>query len=186
MTLRDFLKIGFRWLLAIGCVGGAFAVVFTALTKTQSAEFFTAGVPLLIAMFMLTIGALLISPELVELAATPIRSFFDHLFFPGTSFGKSPPDYTLPRYYRKEHRYAEALHWYQRLLRAHPQELDAALEAMETAFESGDPVLARKIRKTALRKLRDEAARQEVWKRYASLLTEREPPETVADGNAVK
>ncbi|HWL52030.1 MAG TPA: hypothetical protein VNQ90_06325 [Chthoniobacteraceae bacterium] len=182
MLLWDFLKIAFRWMLAFVFVVSGFIVGMVAMKMGS----LLAAPPLVFAMFLLVVGVVLISPELIDWATAPIRSFVDHLFFPRTPLKPGPPDYTLARYYRQEKRYTEALDWYGRLLRAYPQELDAALEAMETAFESGDPVLARKIRKTALRKLRNEAARQDVWKRYASLLAEREDLETVADGNAVK
>lgn len=180
MTLRDFLKIAFRWLLAFALVGLAFAVVTGKLAKGGADESldslvsYQTVIPILVGILLLTGGVILVSPELIHWASAPFRAFFEHLFFPGTRAGPPPPDYTLPRFYRKEQRYAEALHWYQRLLRADPQDLDAVLEAMETAFESGNPALARKIHRKAVRKLRDKAARQEVWKRYAALLAETE------------
>lgn len=168
MTMRsDLLVAGLRWLAAAVLVGVSFKVGGYAVTKTEG---YAAAVPLLIAMSLLVGSGLLIAPELIQWLTAPLRLFVDHLFFPGTPPDRGPPDYTLAQYYRREGRYAEALAWYQRLMRDYPQELRPYLEGMATAFESGNLALAGKIRRTGLRKLREDSARQEVKKAYYSML----------------
>ncbi len=167
MTRWDLLLAGIRWLMAIVLVGLSFKIGAHVMARAGG---LSDAVPLLFAMSLLAGGAILISPEVINWLTAPFRLFFDHLFFPGTPPDRGPADYTLAQYYRREGRYAEALDWYQRLMRAYPQEQRAYLEGMATAFESGNAALARKIRKAGLRKLRDASARQEVKKAYYAML----------------
>jgi tetratricopeptide (TPR) repeat protein len=132
---------------------------------------FTALMECLYAFGTLITGAVLIAPELAELAAAPLNHLIENALFP--TYSEDPPvDYRLARRYRAEGRYEEAVDQYYHILEYHPEELLAYLEGMETAFEGESPETAGDLCRKGLRKLSSPDARMQVQRIFDNLAEE--------------
>ncbi|MES2570325.1 MAG: hypothetical protein V4710_09780 [Verrucomicrobiota bacterium] len=109
----------------------------------------------------LIFGAYLIGPEIISLVSAPVHHFINGLIFPAHS--EPPPvDYTLARFYRRKLRFQESLEAYLKIIQYHPQEFSAYVEGIDTAFECGEPEMARKFRRMGSRKLRSADERRQL------------------------
>ncbi len=155
------ISIILRWLTAAAILVASFRYAVKTMSAVEAAPSilaYSAAFPLLVAMGGVILSVLFVAPELIHWGGTPIRAFFDAILYPHTEIHDTPPDYTLPHFYYRQRRYPEALEWYLKLLRAHPREARAYMEAIATAFEGGEPRLAHKLLRKARRKVRDAEA----------------------------
>lgn len=191
-----------RWLLSAALLYNAYRIGITPeLATTQELDITTGqgvasggGEQLLIAMGSLVGGIALIGPELVRWISIPFQGLFNGIFFPGTS-EIPPPDYNVTRVYREQGRHEEAVERYWQILHHHPGEVLAYVEGIQSAFDAGQPAVADKFRRTALRKLEHEPLREQIEKVYAEALAaaqaaaeeaEGEPLEDEATGEALE
>ena len=147
-----------RWLFAVGSVGLSIYLIQRGIAAGSiTASFF----PVLAALVLLVISAILIAPELAVLFCQPLFALVDSIFFPGGKLSKPVLSYTLPDFYLKEGRYEEALEEYRKILRYYPRESAAYLGAIELLVaEFGDVPGAKNLYARARQKLRD---RPEDW-----------------------
>jgi len=167
-----------RWVAALGFMISAY-VVGQRTTAVEDAGY-GAVMPLLYGMGLLIAGVLCIGTELMHWGSIPIRMLFENLLYPSDS-QRPPPDYTLTRLYCEQERYGEALEQYQQILRYHPQELLAYVEAITLAFEVGEEATANKIYRKALMRLRAPQAREQVRRTFAECKERAENPEPPAE-----
>ena len=100
----------------------------------------------------LLIGMVLVAPELVRWALTPISNLFDSILMPSETV-VPPADLKLARFYGQSLRYAEAAEEYARVLQYHPDHAEACLEGIRAAGLAGDERQAKKFYLAARRVL---------------------------------
>jgi tetratricopeptide (TPR) repeat protein len=143
-----------RWLFAIGSVGLSIYLIRRGIAAGGLTASFS---PILAAMILLVIGAILIAPELVAIVTKPLFALADSIFFPGGKLSKPVLSYTLPEFYTKEGRFDEALDEYRKILRYYPREGQAYLGAIELLVtEFDDKGAAKELYRRARQKLRDQ------------------------------
>lgn len=170
LIFMDLFRRLLRWLFAIGSVGLSIWLIRHGIAAGGiTGSFF----PILAAMILLVIGAILIAPELVAIFTKPLFALVDSIFFPGGKLSKPVLSYTLPEFYTKEKRYDDALDEYRKILRHYPRESRAYLGAIELLVtEFGDKEAAKELFKRARQKLRDQPenwlAVETRWQRLAN------------------
>jgi len=165
-----------RWVIALTLIAkGALMLLQSA--GNGGGGFAGAAAYGLFAFALAIAGVLLISRELTTWVTAPIWRFLTGIVFPDEKFDRPPVNYALPRSYRNRQRFDDAIEEYRKILHHHPQELPAYLECMEVMAEAGDLPGAQKVRATGLRRLRSPEARNEVKKKFDSLIESSGPAE---------
>jgi tetratricopeptide (TPR) repeat protein len=120
----------------------------------------------LIGIAFLIIGACFIAGPIAYMIVSPIVG----LLYPEDHSYSPPPLYRLPEMYIRQGRYQEASLEYQKILHHHPRELRAYLALLEVSFQHlQDPLLAGKIYKAGLRRLKDPGARAQLEETFQTL-----------------
>lgn len=158
-----------RWLFGIGCLGlGAWLVAdglraevslipdpdseLPATTLRDTAASLIGG------GLLILIGAIALATELAALAAIPLHAFIDAIYLPGGRADKPTLNLKLPAYYREQDRPNDALAEYRKILRHHPDTLEAwlgALDLLVLTFE--DTAAARRLYARGRRRFRRDA-----------------------------
>ena len=110
----------------------------------------------LIAMASLIVAACFFSKTLCGVAACPLTSLIDAIYFGNNRCELPPVSLKLARVYRQEFRHADAISECERQLEYHPHSLELWTELIHSAQDSGDAEAAGKFRRKALRRLKVE------------------------------
>lgn len=146
-----------RWMVAFAV--GAGGLYLLARVLSQGGDWLTVFAKSLYDLAALMTGVILVSPELVWWAVTPIHRMLDHLLLPSET--ETPPvDFRLARFYARGLRYEEACEEYTKIIAYHPEATDAYLEGIRAAALGGDPTVARKFYRGARRYLRSRDERR--------------------------
>jgi hypothetical protein len=158
-----------RWIIALTLLIKG-SLMLAGAAGGEGGGFAGAAAYALFAFALIISGALLTTRELVPWVSAPIWRFITGLVFPDEKFDRPPVNYALPRSYRQQQRFDDAIEEYLKIVHHHPQELAAYLEGMDAMVQAGDVEGAHKLGATGLRKLRSEDARDQVKARMESLL----------------
>ena len=79
------------------------------------------------------LAAILIAPEISQLASSGLTGFIDAVFFPNDRDRVPPYTLKLARFYVQQKRWADADSEFERVLSHHPQRLEAWMERLEAA-----------------------------------------------------
>jgi len=148
-----------RWLFGLGFLGASFWCVQHAYRSEATIDFGS----LLLALLLFLLGVVAIWKTVFDLATRPFMMLIDSIFFPGGKLAKPTLNLKLPDYYVREGRYDDALREYRRILKHHPDEVEAYEQAIwlhATIFD--EPEEARKLLRRAKRRhlaLDDRAVR---------------------------
>jgi tetratricopeptide (TPR) repeat protein len=162
-----------RWAIAAALFFGMFHVLKR--TTEGGDDYLRVFVQCLFGLASAVAGSVLVAPELAAWAVIPISSAFDAIFLGRRDFDPPPAAYTLARFYREQERYEEALEEYRKIIRYHPEEIAAYLEAIEIAQANALPKVARRLYRTGLRKIRVAADREQLHSAYQSALAAPSP-----------
>lgn len=150
--MKTFLKTLVRWCTAVGLLGLAIHIV-----RGTEGQGIGAMGAVTVGVAFLVMGGLLFFPEGIRLFVSPLTKLAEGLYFPGGKLDKPVLSYTLPEFYRKQHRYPEALERYDFILDHYPRELRAWLGAIDVlALHLKDWPRAQRYRERAERKLRHD------------------------------
>jgi hypothetical protein len=92
----------------------------------------------LLAMAILILSACMFSETLANLAARPLTSVIDHIYFGNNAFDAPPVTLRLARSYRRDLRFDEAIRECERQLQYHPRSLEVWCELLHNFRESGE------------------------------------------------
>lgn len=115
------VRILVRTLLALPFFGLGLYLLFTANSGWASAGL------LLIGMALVLLGVIMVAPSLAALLAQPWSS----LFYPEETLERPPPVYSIPEGLVKRGEYDAALEYYESIVEAYPDELQAYLEILD-------------------------------------------------------
>jgi len=168
VTKRQIL-ISLRWLTAAG-IGVLTLKLLIGASKATSLTAGFAGAVFGFSALILTV--IIVAPELVAWATTPVHRAINSLIFPGGTI-VPPADYKLARLYRKQWRYKESVDEYFKILEYHPDELSAYLEGIATAAEARAPKTRERFYRLGLRKLRAASDRDQLQQAFAESVSGR-------------
>lgn len=153
---RPPLGVVLRWIAAgLSGTGGIALLARVLANETNWVAIFGKS---LFGISALIVGVLLVSPEFVRWALTPIMHLLDSVLLPSEK-SVPPADLKLARFYGRALRYTEAAEEYARVLRYHPGHAEACLEGIRAAGLAGDDRLAKKFYLAARRHLRTREQR---------------------------
>lgn len=158
-----------RWLFGIGCLGlGAWLVAHglrsdVSLIPDPDSELpvttlHDTAASLIGGGLLILLGTLLLATDLAALAAAPLHALIDAIYLPGGRADKPTLNLKLPAYYREQDRPGEALAEYRKILRHHPDTLEAwigALDLLVITYE--DMPAARRLHARGRRRFRRDA-----------------------------
>ncbi len=125
---------------------------------------------LLLAFLLIVIGGLIFAPGLARGVAAP----FGRFFYPDIPLDAAPL-FSLPRGYRQQGRWDDALDEYRLLTTEFPDALDAYLEMIDMVIlEMNDRELGREIMLEAMVAVRGEAAHRNLRDRFTCACTVKE------------
>lgn len=136
----DRLNLAGRWGFAIlflaalvGVVPEGVAAFLMLDPEWPSWGFWTPLSDLFMTFFFGILSAVLIAPEVSQLASSGFTGFIDAVFFPNDRDRIPPYTLKLARFYVQQNRWAEADAEFERVLSHHPQRLEAWVERLEAA-----------------------------------------------------
>ncbi|MCB1086354.1 MAG: tetratricopeptide repeat protein [Verrucomicrobiae bacterium] len=124
-------------------------------------------------VFLLIVGLFCAGPELAAIAAAPLHALVDAIYLPGGRASKPELNLKLPAFYVKEGRTEEALAEYRKILRYHPDTLEAWIGAIDLLTESfGEFDEARRLFDKGRRRFREQPEKlvelESHWHRVAN------------------
>ncbi|MCB1230016.1 MAG: hypothetical protein KDN19_07115 [Verrucomicrobiae bacterium] len=167
----SWLPIAIRWLLGIGLLGMGISYLAGELNSVIGLDV-NEGLPpsspesipvhndiaignLFLGFGFIIAGAIVIAPDIVRLAASPLLALIDSIFLPGQRGGKPDLNLKLPQFYREQCRYDDAMAEYRKIIRYYPEQVEGWIGAMELLVKIFDePEAARKLYEKGRRKLR--------------------------------
>lgn len=172
MSIRQIIVL-LRW---TGAVWVEFLALKLLITAAHASPYADVRWQAIKGLALLLFGGALVGPEIITLVSSPVHSFINGLLFPNDS-DPPPVDYTLARFYRRKSRFEDSIEAYLKIISYHPQEFAAYAEGIETAFQSGMPETALKIRRLGARKLRSRDERRNLEQAFeiASRAVYRDP-----------
>lgn len=116
----------------------------------------------LMGLALVLAGAILIARPLAQWIVTP----FVRMLFPEDHNYTPPPLYSLARHYCKQGRFEEAIRQYHKILKHHPQEIEAYLELVQLLLILGQRAEAESVYKKGVAHLADPGAREDLHAFY--------------------
>ncbi len=154
-----------RWVAAVGIGGGG--VYLLARVLASESNWMAVFGKSLFGLAGLMTGVLLVAPELVRWAVSPISHLLDSILLPSETV-PPPVDFKLARFYGQSLRYDEACEEYEKILRYHPDNAEACLEGIRAAALAGNEPRARKFYQRAQRLMRSDDQRHLLEAVYAA------------------
>ncbi len=144
--IRQYQGTFIRWFLGVGLLGLAFHLVVNGYHRLDIA-YFSGG------LLCFVLGIVALWKTIFHVATRPFTLFIDSIFFPGGKLPKPVLNLKLPAYYLNESRFEEALAEYQKVLKYHPDAVEAYEKAIWLNLDIfDDPDEARKLLRRARRR----------------------------------
>jgi hypothetical protein len=174
-----------RWIFALGCLGLGTWLLSETLGSPEPESFpeddgfpvspvFGIAGRLIGGVLLILLGIVSLAPELVAIILVPFHALVDAVYLPGGRASRPELNLKLPAYYLQQDRPDDALAEYRKILRHHPDTLEAWVGAIDLLAGTFDePAAARRLYRKGLRRFRRRpeirAALESHWQRVAHL-----------------
>lgn len=179
-------RVILRWIVAGGISGSG--VFLLARVMTSESNWTAVFGKSLFGLAALMTGILLVAPEIVRWAVSPISHLLDSILLPSETV-VPPVDFTLARFYGQSGRYEEACEEYLKTIHYHPDNAEACVEGIRAAALAENEPLAKKFYQRARCIMRSPEKRQVLEAVYAArhqplIDTEEAEPPSLPEGTS--